>query len=110
MLLGEVGEVEVARERAGDELGALERPRGDELLGVALEAAFVAGADDERSQPLDVAQQLAAAVVGDDAAKDLAKQANVAPQLGRDLVSRRLSLSRGGRTPASRGARAATPR
>ena len=47
VLLGEVGEVEVARERARDQLGALELPGRDQPLRIPLEAAFVPGADHE---------------------------------------------------------------
>ena len=57
VLLGQVGEMEVAGEGSCDELRKFQRPRGDELLCLAFVAVVVAGADHQRAQPLDVMQQ-----------------------------------------------------
>ena len=87
VLLGEVRQVEVACERAGDELCALERPRGHKLLRLTLVAAVVPGADDEPAQLLDVAQKARAAVIRDYATQQPAEEADIAPERLWDLLA-----------------------
>ncbi len=114
VLLGEVGQVEVAGERAGNKLGALQRPRRDEPFRLTLVAAVVSRADDEPAQLFDVAQKSRAAVIGDDAAEQPSEQADIAPERLGDLLAGGLPVLTQAvwrrRTPGSPPARGGTPR
>ena len=90
VLFGEIGQVEVARERARHLLRAIEPPRGDELFSLAFVPVVIAGTDDKTSKFLDVPQQVRAAVIGDDLPEQPAQQADVAPQRLGDLLPRGL--------------------
>ena len=80
VLLGEVDQVEVARERVRNLLRALERPRGHDLFCLLFVPVRVARADDRPPQALDVLEQTRAAVVLDHDPKLRAEHANVPAQ------------------------------
>ena len=91
VLLRGVGQVEVARERAGDLLGTGQREAGDELLGLRerLGVGPVVRPDRELAQPLDVGQQVVAARLAQHPAEELAEHADVVAQrLGHLVVGR----------------------
>ena len=95
LLFGQVGQVEVDGEGAGDLLGALPGPGGDERRdGVAgggrlrrRKVGYAAGLDHRAPQPLHVREQVRPVGLGDDLAEDVAEQPDVPPhrlgQLGR---------------------------
>ncbi len=88
VLLGEVREVEVHRERARHLLGARGREGGDEGFGV-LEGgalALVRG-DRERPEAFDVVEEGGTAGLGEHRAEEAAEQAHLGAQLVVDAVA-----------------------
>ncbi len=87
-LLGQVGQVEVDGERLGDQLGAVQRPPGDQggdpVPARARAASGVlrrrAGGDDGAPQLLHVVEQVLAAGVADHLAEQVGEQPDVASQ------------------------------
>jgi hypothetical protein len=84
VLLGQVGEVEVARERAGDLLRALGRERGDEPLGIVdgRVARALVRVDDQLAEALHVAEQLLPAGLAEHLAEQAAQVADVGAESG----------------------------
>jgi hypothetical protein len=82
VLLGEVGELEVEGERAEYLRLALERQRGDGRgqLGAGRRPARRPRPPGELADPLLGREQLLPALLDEDAAEDLAEQADVPPQ------------------------------
>jgi hypothetical protein len=77
VLLGQVGEVEVAGERAGHRHGPLDLPSGDHFGdGVGRDLA-PARRDDGFAQAFDVGQQVFAALLGQHLAEQFAEQTHV---------------------------------
>src|SRR5699024_10309939 len=96
VLLGEVDEVEVARERPGDLLGTLERERLDEGLGRLdrRRAVLVVRRDRQRTQTLDVLEAVLDDRLREDLTEHAAEQTDVRAQLVRHLVPSRPALVR----------------
>ena len=88
VLLGEVREVEVARESARDLFGPGRGEALDEILGLdeRFHPGLVVGADRQLAQPLDVGQQLAAASLAEHRAEEAAEQPDVVAQRVGDVV------------------------
>ena len=87
VFLGEVDEVEVAGEGAGDLVGAGDRERFDERLRLVERARpAVECTDRERAQLLDVGEQVAAALFGQHSAEQIAEEADIGAKFGRQLA------------------------
>ena len=79
VLLGEVGELEVEREGAEHVGLAFERQRGDGGRK-PLARDLAAGTARERSDALDVVEQLCAALLDEDATEHVSEESDVAPE------------------------------
>ncbi len=77
VLLGEVGQVEVARERAGHGHGPLDLPSGDHFGDHVGRDLTPARGDDGLAQSFDVGQQVVAALLGQHLAEQFAEQPHI---------------------------------
>ncbi|GAA1459023.1 hypothetical protein GCM10009603_15260 [Nocardiopsis exhalans] len=78
--------MEVDREGAGDLLGALQGPGGDELGDLLGGDGAVAGADHRVSEFLDIGEQILTAAFGEDRSEHLTEQLDVIPELFGDFL------------------------
>ena len=87
LLLGNVRELEVQREGAQDTRLALDRERRDALEQLVVRRACAGGAR-EGADALDVLEERLVLLLDEDAAEQIAEQADVAPQgrVGRCLL------------------------
>ena len=95
MLLGEVHEVEVHRERAGDLLGAGRIERGGDALGlgVRLVVARLVRPDRGVAEPLDVVEELLPTGFDEDRAEQPAEQADIGAEPGIDVAHHELAVA-----------------
>jgi hypothetical protein len=80
VLLGQVGEVEIAGEGARHLLRAFQRPAGDQALRRHLHGVVLAGSDHGAAETLHVLQELRAAPLAQDLPKSIAQEPDVAAQ------------------------------
>jgi hypothetical protein len=85
VLLGQVGQMEVAGERAGDLHRALDGPPGGHRGDLVNRHLPPSCGDHPLAQALDVGEQLGTAVLGDHLSQQLTEQANVGTELVRHL-------------------------
>ncbi|GAA2993387.1 hypothetical protein GCM10017559_12090 [Streptosporangium longisporum] len=81
VLLGQVGEVEVAGEGPGDVHGAVDGPFGHHRGDLVDRDLPAARPDDGLAQSFDIGEQVIAAVFGDDLPEEFAEQPHVRAQL-----------------------------
>src|SRR5258708_8801914 len=86
VLLRKVREVEVTGKCARHLLGAVQRPRRNELFSVALISTVFARPNHETSQILDVFEKTWP-VIGHDSAQQVTEETNVAPEGSGDLLA-----------------------